>query len=195
MRRIVPLTPEVWPALAALFEQGGDPRWCWCMYWRVRGRDFNLTSASANRETLQRLTESSDRVGGPVPGLVALDGDRAVGWVSLGPREGFERLERSRLLARLDDRPVWSIVCFVVSRRARGRGVARELLAAAVEYARERGASALEAYPAATGDRRIASSAAYTGTLGMFERAGFEVARVSDSLTGGVPRSIVRLEL
>ena len=74
------------------------------------------------------------------PGLVAFDGDRAVGWVSLGPRTDFERIVRSRVIPTVDDRPVWSIVCFAVSSTARGRGVARALLDAAIAYARERAA-------------------------------------------------------
>ena len=65
------------------------------------------------------------------PGLVAFDGERAVGWVSLGPRTDFERIVRSRVIPTIDDRPVWSIVCFAVSSSARGQGVARALLDAA----------------------------------------------------------------
>lgn len=185
-----PLTRERWDDLTTLFGEGGDPKWCWCMYWRLRARDFSLSSAAANREGLQALADAD-----PAPGLVAYSDGRLVGWVGLGPRSDFERLERSKLLPRLDDRPAWSIVCFVVSRRARGRGVARALLAAAVEYARAHGAPAIEAYPAATEGRRIASAAAYTGTASMFAAAGFGQVRPSESVTGGVPRVIVRLEL
>jgi GNAT superfamily N-acetyltransferase len=80
---------------------------------------------------------------------LAKDG-RAVGWVSLGPREDFERLERSRVRPRLDDIAVWSIVCFVVAKRARRQGVGAQLLDAAIDFARQHGAPALEAYPVDT---------------------------------------------
>ena len=39
---ILPLTPDRWDDVAALFGEGGDPKTCWCMYWRVRGKDWSL---------------------------------------------------------------------------------------------------------------------------------------------------------
>lgn len=188
---IRPLTPELWPALEALFEEGGDPRWCWCMYWRVRGVDFERSTPEANRGALRGLVGRE-----PAPGLVALEPDgRAVGWVSLGPRADFERLERSRVRPRLDAVPVWSIVCFVVSRRARRHGLQERLLDAAIAYAREQGAPALEAYPVDTALGRPSAATLYTGTLSTFERAGFRIARSIDSPTATVARTIVRLDL
>ncbi len=188
---IVPVTPERWPALADLFREGGDPRWCWCTYWRVRGSDFAGSNADANRGHLRRLVD------GPLaPGLVALDGDgRAIGWVSLGPRSDFERLERSRVRPRLDDLPVWSIVCFVVSRRARRQGLQARLLEAAIAFARDHGAPALEAYPVDTSEGRPTASTLYTGTLSTFLRAGFHVVREVDSPQATVARTICRLDL
>jgi len=167
---VLPLTPERFPDLAALFEEGGDPKWCWCMYFRARGRTWSNSTAAGNRAELEALT------GGPLaPGLVAYRDDRVVGWVSLGPREDYERLTYSQVLAPIDDTPVWSIVCFVVSRRSRGQGVAAALLDAAVEYAREHGATTLEGYPVDAGDDRVPAANAFHGTLRMFERAGFTV--------------------
>jgi len=168
---IHPLTPDRFPDLAALFEEGGDPKWCWCTYFRVRGRDWTNSTAVGNRSELASLTDRDI-----APGLLAYRADRAVGWVSLGPREDYARLASSKILAPIDDTPVWSIVCFVVSRKVRGQGVATALLDAAMDYARGRGATMLEAYPVDTSGERIAAANAYHGTLGMFERAGFTVA-------------------
>ena len=190
---IVPLTPARLPDLAALFGQGGDPRWCWCAYYRVRGvvpthRDDRV---ARNRAVLE------DAVGGlsaegRAPGLVAYRDGEAVGWVSLGRREDYQRLEHSTVLRRVDERPVWSIVCFVVARKARGHGIAAALLDAAVAYARVHGATLLEAYPVDAGRRRIPSAYAFSGTLAMYERAGFEVvARRQFNATSPV-RPIVR---
>jgi GNAT superfamily N-acetyltransferase len=131
----------------------------------------------------------------PAPGLVAYRDDAAVGWTSLGPRQHYERLAFSTILAPLDDRPVWSIVCFVVGRRERGRGVAVALLQAAIDHARANGATTLEAYPVDTGGDRIASAKVYRGTLSMFERAGFSVVARRLAQPGSAPRPIVRLEL
>jgi GNAT superfamily N-acetyltransferase len=189
--RIEPLAEENWAALEALFTEGGDPRWCWCMYWRRRGVEFDTSTPEANRDGLRELVEHD-----PAPGLVALAEDgRAVGWVSLGPREAFERLERSRVRPRIDDVPVWSIVCFVVSRRARRTGLQGKLLEAAIAYARERGAPALEAYPVDASVGRPSAATLYTGTLSTFLRAGFRVVREVRSPAASVARSIVRVEL
>jgi GNAT superfamily N-acetyltransferase len=131
------------------------------------------------------------------PGLVAFDGDRAVGWVSVGPRTDFERIVRSKVIPAIDDRPVWSIVCFAVSETARRQGVAMALLDAAIEHARMRGADALEAYPLAIEDgEAVHPDAAFTGTLPMFERAGFAVVaeRASDP-SSRRRRVVVRREL
>ena len=187
---IVPLTPERLGDLATLFDQGGDPKWCWCASFRVRGRSFANSTPVENRALLSDL---ADR--GPAPGLIAYRDGRAVGWVSLGPREDFERLAYSPALAPVDERAVWSIVCFVVGRRERGRGFAGDLLAAAIDHARAAGATTLEAYPADTGSQRIPSATVYKGTLAMFERAGFQVvARRQANRTAPI-RPIVRLDL
>ena len=189
---IVPLTPERFVDLAALFGQGGDPKWCWCTFYRRRGRYWNNSTADTNRTEMVEETERRNREDGRAPGLIAYWNGQPVGWVSVGPRTDYERIEHSRVLARVDDRPVWSIVCFVVGRQARRRGVASALLAAAVDYAREHGATVIEAYPVDTAGQRIASSSAYKGTLSMFERAGFTVvARRRDNRTSPV-RPIVR---
>ncbi len=132
---------------------------------------------------------------GRAPGLVAYRGDEAVGWVSLGPREDYDRIVHSSVLAPIDDRPVWSIVCFVVGRRARRQGVAAAMLEAAVGYAAEHGATLVEAYPADTSAGRIPSANAYHGTLSMFKKAGFaEVARRRAN-KASPERPIVRREL
>jgi ribosomal protein S18 acetylase RimI-like enzyme len=189
---VKPLTGEIWDALAELFREGGDPRWCWCQHWRLRSKDMAAAKVPELRERLHEQATSPEP-----PGLVAFDGERAVGWVSLGPRTDFERIVRSRVIPTIDDRPVWSIVCFAVSTTARGQGVARALLDAAIGYAREREADALEAYPVAFDHREpFHPDAAFTGTLPMFERAGFRVVadRASDP-SSRHRRVVVRREL
>ena len=187
---ILPLTPERFADVAMLFGEGGDPKWCWCVYFRFRGRDWTNSTAAENRAALEDLSER------PLsPGLLAYEGDRPVGWVSLGPREDYERLAYSKVLAPVDDTPVWSIVCFAVSRRARGTGVAAQLLAGAISFARDHGATNLEAYPVDTAGGRVTAANAYHGTLGMFERAGFEVVERRQWNSTSPVRPIVRLSL
>jgi GNAT superfamily N-acetyltransferase len=188
---IVPASPQLWPQIAELFAAGGDPKWCWCQFWRKPGSNWSNTSADENRTDLEGLVE-----GDPSPGLVALRDGGAVGWVGLGPRDAFPRLARSRTLPQLPGDRIWAVNCFVVARTARRSGIASALLAAAVEYARDHGAGLVEGYPVNTGGTRISSASVYTGTLGMFERAGFE--RVADSTSkasAGTPRVVVRRAL
>ena len=189
-----PLTPDRLPDLATLFEQGGDPKWCWCAYFRVRSTDFSDASKARHRAVMQAAVaeHAPDRA----PGLVAYEGEETVGWVSVGPREDYERLAHSRVLAPIDDTPVWSIVCFVVGRRSRRQGLATALLDAAIDYAREHGATTLEAYPAEieTG-HRATSADLYRGTLAMFERAGFSVVERRRANATSPERPIVRLAL
>jgi len=186
---IQPLTPDRWPDVEALFGEGGDPKTCWCMFWRVRSRNWSFSTAAQSKAGFRELVDA-DR--DPAPGLLAYREGRAVGWVSLAPREDYDRLEHSRVRPRLDDTPVWSIVCFVVSRKERGQGLTRRLLDAAADYARAHGATMLEAYPTDPGDRRIPSANGYTGLLSTYEAAGFRVVHTIDSPTATVKRVIVR---
>ena len=188
--RTLPLTPARVPDLATLFDAGGDPKWCWCAFYRLRARDFADATPTSNRGLIERLAGDA-----PAPGLVAYEGDVVVGWVSLGPREAYDRLTFSKALGPIDDTPVWSIVCFVVRRSERGRGIADTLLASAIDHARKHGATMLEAYPIDTGGERVPSAYAFKGTLSMYQRAGFEVVSLRQGNPESRPRPIVRLAL
>lgn len=186
---IVPLTPDRWDDVAALFGEGGDPKTCWCMYWRVRGKDWSLGDPRSSRERLYDLV-NDDR--DPAPGLLAYRDGRAVGWVSVAPRDDYARLTNSRVRPKLDDIPVWSVVCFVVSKSERGYGLTGRLLDAASDYAVQHGAPGLEAYPVDPGDGRVPAALGYTGVLSTFEAAGFKVVQEIVSPQATVRRVIVR---
>src|SRR5689334_21187300 len=130
--QIVPLTPERWVDFSTLFDEGGDAKTCSCMYWRLRGKEWSFSNGAETRDGMHRLAEEGRD---PAPGLLAYEDGSVVGWVSVGPRDEYARLVNSPVRPKLDDVPVWSIVCFVVSRRARGRGLTATLLDAAIEYA------------------------------------------------------------
>ena len=190
--QIHPLTAARLRDLAQLFGQGGDPKWCWCSYFRLRSMDFQEATPTSNRRVLEkavRTTATEDRA----PGLVAYRDGTAIGWVSVGPRDDYERLRHSKVLAPVDEQPVWSIVCFVVARSARKQGVARALLEAAIAYAEKHGATLLEAYPVETdGTSRLPAANAYKGTLSMFEQAGFRVVERRRANRTSPDRPIVR---
>ena len=172
---VLPLTPERWPDLETVFGARGCSiaRSCWCMAYRVRGDRKPLPPgkrrSQVNRAALRSLVD-----GGRPPGLLAYRDGVPVGWVSLGPREEFAKLARSPVMKPVDDKPVWSIVCFVVPPQHRGQGVAHALLRGAVDYARTQGATLLEAYPV---DRagRSGDETLWFGPKSMYDRAGFEV--------------------
>jgi GNAT superfamily N-acetyltransferase len=191
---ILPLTRDRLPDLATLFGQAGDPKWCWCSFFRLRSVEFGSATAESNRAVLENALDGT-AAEGRAPGLIAYRGDEPVGWVSLGPRDDYARLQHSRVLGALDERPVWSIVCFVVARSARKQGIAHALLDAAIHYAREHGATLLEGYPVETDAGRVPAANAYKGTLAMFERAGFSVAARRQANRKSAPRPIVRREL
>jgi len=173
-----PLTPSRFGDLEAIFNAKGCSvaRGCWCMFYRRSGGGAPLpngvTRAQQNHSEMKALVEA-----GPPPGLIGYRGKTPVGWVTLGPREDFKKLARSPVMKPVDDRPVWSVVCFVVPAAYRGQGVARELLDAAIAYAKKRGATLLEAYPVDRRERGRDDSM-WFGAKSMYDDTGFtEVAR------------------
>jgi GNAT superfamily N-acetyltransferase len=172
-----PLTPERWPHLEALFGPRGATGGCWCMWWRMPRAQFNAQKGEGNKQVFQQLVEA-----GEIPGLLAYADGQAVGWCAVAPRERYSALDRSRILKRVDDQPVWSIVCFYVKRSFRGQGLTTALLRAAVAYATQQGARIIEAYPIEPKATRTADIFAYTGLASSFRRVGFvEVLRRSET--------------
>ena len=175
--RFQPLTPERWPDFETLFGPSGAYGGCWCMYWRLTRAEFSKGQGGGNRRAMKSVVGS-----GKVPGIIAYLGKEPVGWCSVAPRDDFPSLDRSRVLKRLDDKPVWSIVCFFIGREHRGEGVGEELIKAAVHYAASRGAEIVEAYPTSPRGRELAPVSIYMGLPAMFKRAGFvECARPSEA--------------
>jgi GNAT superfamily N-acetyltransferase len=170
-----PLTPGRWEDFTRLFGVHGAYGGCWCMWWRETRSEFEKRQGEGNRRAMKKIVGS-----GEVPGILAYAAGEPAGWISIAPREKFSGLERSRTLKRIDDAPVWSIVCFFVGKEYRNRGLAVPLIRAAVEYAAERGAKVVEAYPTLPKERRMAPASVYMGIPSIFERAGFtECARPS----------------
>lgn len=179
-----PLTRERWADLETLFGPRGACGGCWCMWWRLPRSVFTAQVGEGNRATLRGLVEQD-----AAPGLLAYAGEQPVAWCAFGPREAFPVLERSRTLRRVDDRPVWSIVCLFVAREYRRRGVSVALLRHSAAYCATKGAAVVESYPVAPRAADLPAAFAWTGTLAAFEAAGFAVARPAGS------RVIVRLYL
>lgn len=173
--KILPLSAACWDDLEVLFGPRGACAGCWCMWWRLTQREFDKAKGEDNRKAFKRIVES-----GRIVGLLAYEHERPVGWCAVEPRERYPRLGRSRVLKPVDDRQVWSIPCFFVEKGSRNLGIAKQLLEAAIEHARSRGARVVEGYPVEPRKDRMPDLFAFTGTPALFAGAGFEeVARRS----------------
>src|SRR3972149_4341892 len=115
---IKPVTLEVWPDLERLCGKHGAYGGCWCMYWRIPHKEFEKRTGEQNCRDLKKGT-----AGGEVPGIIGFREGEPVAWCSVAPREQFPALELSRVMRRVDDHPVWSIVCFYIPRALRGQGL------------------------------------------------------------------------
>jgi GNAT superfamily N-acetyltransferase len=158
-----------------LFGPRGACGGCWCMWWRLAGSEFEKRKGAGNKRSMKRIVRS-----GEVPGIIGYSEGEPVAWCAVAPREHFPRLERSRVLRRVDDEPVWSVVCFFISKAYRRKGISTEMLEAAVRFAAGRGARIIEGYPVEPRKGTTADVFAYTGLASSFTNAGFvEVARRS----------------
>ncbi len=172
-----PLTADRWPDFEELFGPRGAYGGCWCMWWRSTRREFEERQGAGNRQAMKAIVES-----GQTPGILAYHKGKAVGWCSIAPRESYESLERSPVLKRLDDRPVWSIMCFYVAQGHREKGVGQALIQGAVEYVKSQGGQVVEAYPTQPRTDRLPPISSFMGVPAMFEKAGFvECTRPSKS--------------
>lgn len=174
---IHPATPERKADVFTVFADCAEGRKCWCAYWYLSNKAYQAGSGEENRARLDSLIDA-----GKKPGLVAYAAGKPAAWAGLGPREWYDRLERSKPLARLaeDDfgpGELWSINCFIVKKAHRKSGLMHHLIGAAVDFAAENGARVLEAYPV-DADRKLTNWDLFLGTRPAFEAAGFaEVAR------------------
>lgn len=187
-----PLTEDRWPDFVRLFaprlrsgrpersRTGGDGvgGGCWCMGWRLASRQQYLTQkGDGNKRAMLALVRS-----GCVPGLLAYDGDDPIGWCSVGPREDFPALQRSKSRAPLDDQEVWSITCVYIARSHRRRHLSSQLIEAATAFVRSHGGRIVEGYPVPPKKGVASTNYAFSGFEAAFEAAGFsECARRSST--------------
>ncbi|MBU1101382.1 MAG: GNAT family N-acetyltransferase [Bacteroidetes bacterium] len=169
------LSDETRSDFEKLFGERGACGGCWCMSWRLKKKDFEMGKSGENKERMRaRVTE------GKTIGILGYIDGEPVGWCSIAPREDFIRLEKSRVLKPVDDKPVWSVSCLFFKKDFRKKGLSSELLKLALQFAGKKGAKIVEGYPTVPYDNDIPAAFAWTGIPSSFERAGFkEVARRS----------------
>ena len=166
-----------------------DASVCWCLSHRVDSRTNRELVGPARGEFVRTLCGRDEG-----PGVLAYDGSEVVGWAAVAPRAQLP-FSRSRKIPHVDDRPVWSVWCIRVRPGHRGRGISLPLLEGAVDYARTQQAPAVEGYPVDNRGAKVDTTMAYVGTRALFERAGFEWAADTQSVSGGFPRVLMRRRL
>jgi len=184
--RIEPLTESRMEDFAAVVNPNHRQKHCWCLSHRLSAQEIRERGGEDRYEAMCSLAREKI-----APGVIAYLGDQPVGWCSISPRAQIPKLENSKLIRPVDDLRVWSIICMVVRGGYRRRGVNRQMVLGAVEYAKSLGAPAVEAYPVDP-EGRMDLTMAFVGTRKMFEGAGFEVVGVSDAVASRMPRLIMR---
>ncbi len=171
-----PATADRWKDIENLFGERGACGGCWCMTWRQSASDFQQNKGDKNRAMFRAIVKK-----GAEPGVLAYADSEPVGWCAVAPREQFPRLDNSRVWARIDNEPVWSITCLFVKKGYRNKGLSAKLIEAATKLAKKQGARIVEAYPQDLKGKRLPDAFVWTGLAGAFVQAGFdEVARRSE---------------
>jgi GNAT superfamily N-acetyltransferase len=180
---IVPANEASWDDLQTVFGTRGQGARCQCQRYKLRAREsFRSFPVEERAFRLREQTDCGHPESDTTSGLVAyLDGE-PVGWCAVEPRTAYEGLVRNfrvpwegRAEDKADD-SVWAVTCLFTRAGFRKRGVSRALARAAVDFARERGARAIEGYPMTT--KNVIAEELHVGTEGVFADAGFtEVSR------------------
>jgi GNAT superfamily N-acetyltransferase len=182
---VVPANESTWDDLRAVFGTRGPASRCYCQRYKLARREaFAKFPAEERAGRLRDQTDCGDPRASTTSGLVAYVDGEPVGWCAVEPRPAFEGLVRNARVpweGRAEDKAddsVWAVTCLLTRAGFRKRGVSRALARAAVDFARERGARALEAYPMTTTDALLEEL--HVGTRSVFADAGLtEVSRPS----------------
>ena len=180
---VVPANEASWEDLQTVFGTRGQASRCQCQRYKLRRREsFASFPAEERAHRLREQTDCGHPESDTTSGLVAyLDGEPA-GWCAVEPRTAYEGLVRNNRVpweGRAEDKTddsIWAVTCLFTRAGFRKRGVSRALARAAADFARDRGARAVEGYPMTT--KNVILEELHVGTEGVFADAGFkEVSR------------------
>jgi GNAT superfamily N-acetyltransferase len=177
---IVPANEASCDDLQTVFGARGPAHTCQCQRYKLRPREaFRSFPIEERAHRLRVQTECGHPDASTTAGLVAyLDGEPA-GWCAVEPRPAYTGLVRNNRVpweGRDEDKGddgVWAVTCLFTRAGFRKRGISRALARAAVDFARERGARAIEGYPMIRKD--VLLEELHVGTERTFADAGFTV--------------------
>jgi GNAT superfamily N-acetyltransferase len=170
-----PASAARWPDVERLFGERGACGGCWCMVWRLRPKEWTAGKGAKNKRAFKKIV-----ISGEEPGVIGYIHEQPIAWCAIAPRPTYSFLARSRVLSPVDEQPVWSISCLFILKPYRRQGISAQLLRAAVEFAKARGAKIIEGYPTEPSQKVTPDPFLWTGTPTAFRKAGFaEAARRS----------------
>jgi GNAT superfamily N-acetyltransferase len=172
-----------------LGPKNADSSVCWCLSHRLDWKTSRELTGRARGEYVKMLCGRK-----VAPGVLAYSDAEVGGWAAVAPRSELP-FARSTKIPHVDGLPAWSVWCIRVRPGYRGRGISHSLLDGAVAYARSQGAPVIEGYPVDNQGKKVDLTMAYVGTRKLFEDAGFTKAADTDSVSGGFPRVVMRLDL
>ncbi|MFE4952275.1 GNAT family N-acetyltransferase [Leifsonia sp. NPDC056665] len=181
---------STWGELQTVFGTKGDPAGCWCQWFKLSRSDWDAATREETRALLHEQVEAGS------PGVIARIDGEPVGWAAVEPFSAYPALGRSPITRRREGDPedVWAVTCFVVRLEYRKRGVARALLAGALEHARRHGATVVEGYPVDPEARpSLTAAERYHGTVSLFRDGGFDLIR-RPSATRAIMRTTLTVE-
>ena len=182
------LRKESWKDFETLFGEKGACGGCWCMYWRLRNKEFENQKGEGNKRAMKKLVSKNEQIG-----IIMYLNNEPIGWCSVAPREDFIRLANSKILKPIDEKLVWSITCFFIDKNFRRQGYSVKMLKGVIDYCKKRKVRILEGYPVEPKKDKMPPAFAWTGIAAAFSQAGFkEVARRSE--TRPVMRYIIPTE-
>jgi len=147
------------------------------MYWRITQKVLDKQKGGGNKKAIKKIIFD-----GNVPGILAYQDEQPIGWCAVAPRAEFTRLENSRILKPVDDKPVWSVTCFFINRKFRNTGLSVELLNASKKFVKTNGGKIIEGYPIEPRENKMPDAFAWVGLSRTFIKAGFkEVERRSET--------------
>ena len=183
--KLKPLVKENWKDFENLMGEKGGCGGCWCMTFRIPSREFEENKFEGNKKLMKELVHTKRPTG-----LIGYIDEEPVGWIALAPREDYLKIEKSRSLKRIDDKPVWSMTCFYVKKEYRRKGVSGRLIQLVQAYAKKQKIKVLEAYPVVPYAEKVSPPFLWTGVLSSFINNGFKIVRQN-----GKSKAMVRYEL